>query len=70
MTRNVKRRLPALLLALGLFSCAGGSLTAADRDLDLFSGKKWQFYPGYEFPGAKGNQRLETVDGRDALIIS
>ena len=47
-----------------------GWLAAGEVDLDLLSGTKWAFYPGYEFPGAKGSQRLETVDGRNALIVS
>jgi hypothetical protein len=45
------------------------SLPAAETTLDVLSGKKWAFYPGYEFPGAKGTCRLESVDNRDALVI-
>ncbi len=45
------------------------SSQAAETTLDILSGKKWAFYPGYEFPGAKGTCRLESVDNRDALVI-
>ena len=45
-------------------------LHAAENPLEVLSGGKWSFYPGYEFPGAKGTTRLETVDGRNAVIVS
>ena len=70
MHRNIKSRLSAIVLLFGVISAATGSLTAGEVDLDLLSGTKWAFYPGYEFPGAKGSRRLESVDGRNALIVS
>lgn len=51
------------------FAALLASSPAAETTLDVFGGKKWAFYPGYEFPGAKGTCRLESVDGRDALVI-
>lgn len=70
MNRNIKSRLSAIILLFVMISAAEGLLAAVEVDLDLLSGTKWAFYPGYEFPGAKGNRRLETVDGRNALIVS
>ncbi len=43
---------------------------AGETDLALFGGAKWTFYPGYEFPGAKGASRIETVDDRNALVLA
>ncbi len=57
-------------LFLGAFLNLNSALKAEERDLDLFSGTKWAFYPGFEFPGAKGDRRLETVDNKKALILS
>lgn len=56
-------------LGLLAFTVLLASSPAAETTLDVFGGKKWGFYPGYEFPGAKGTCRLESVDGRDALVI-
>ncbi len=56
-------------LAILAFGCFLVSAHAAETALDILNGKKWAFYPGYEFPGAKGTCRLESVDGRDALVI-
>ena len=65
----MKITLSALLgLVVGLNICLAAD--PAGTDLGLFSGKKWTFYPGYEFPGAKGSLRLEKVDDRDALILA
>lgn len=57
--------------AVGLlaFGALLASSPAAETTLDVLNGKKWAFYPGYEFPGAKGTCRLESVDNRDALVI-
>src|ERR1051325_5083289 len=61
---------PGIILFLALVTGTNSKALADEVDLDLFSGKQWAFYPGYEFPGAKGNRRVETVDGKKALIIS
>lgn len=59
------RVLPAILIAFVL-----PQLPAAENPLDILGGPKWAYNPGYEFPGAKGDRRFETVDGRDALVVS
>ena len=46
------------------------SLPAAENPMDLFGGTKWAFNPGYEFPGAKGDRRFDTVDGRQSLVVN
>lgn len=65
------RSLGLVRVGFGLvaFAVLLGSSLAGETALDVLSGKKWAFYPGYEFPGAKGTCRLESVDGRDALVI-
>lgn len=57
---------------IGLAALTGTVYSAdpAGTKLELFSGQKWTFYPGYEFPGAKGALRQEKVDDKDALIIA
>lgn len=59
--------LPRILLTLA-FTLS--SLSAAENPLDLLGGAKWAFNPGYEFPGARGDRRFETVEGRDALMVN
>ncbi|CAN5688686.1 hypothetical protein BH09VER1_BH09VER1_03830 [soil metagenome] len=60
----------SLLIGLALSLHLSRGAAAAGTNLELFSGKKWTFYPGYEFPGAKGSLRLEKVDDKDALIVA
>ena len=66
---------PFLARTCGLLSVAAhltafaSPVAAAEHPLELFGGPKWAFNPGYEFPGAAGNRRFETVDGRDALVV-
>ncbi len=68
---TTSRSLGFVRTAVGLlaFGSLLASSLAAETTLDVLSGKKWAFYPGYEFPGAKGTCRLESVDNRDALVI-
>lgn len=66
MNKNVKPLTMAILVCLGAISTA----PAGESDLDLLGGTKWTFYPGYEFPGAKGASRLEAVDDRNALVLA
>lgn len=58
------------LIVLAGMGPVSPSASAAERPLDVFGGAKWAFNPGYEFPGATGNRRFETVDGRDALVVN
>lgn len=68
MKRNLHKFLLPILCFTGLMLRA--DLAAAEKPLEALSGGRWSFYPGYEFPGAKGSSRLETVDGRNAVIVS
>lgn len=68
MNRNVRPRLFILLFAILLAGTI--CVRAEETEVDLFSGTSWAFYPGYEFPGAKGNRRLESMEGRNALVVS
>jgi hypothetical protein len=58
------------LMWAGFFAAILPQLSAAENPLDILGGPKWAFNPGYEFPGAKGDRRFETVDGREALVVS
>jgi len=49
---------------------APDALAGEEKPLDLPGSTQWAYYPGYEFPGAKGGRRLENTDGRDAVIVS
>jgi len=62
------RILPKLMLA-GLFAVVLPQSPAAENILDIIGGPKWAYNPGYEFPGAKGDRRFETVDGRESLVV-
>lgn len=70
MPHTLKTPITILAAILALFLVPGANAADEGANLDLFVGKKWTFYPGYEFPGAKGSQRIEQVDGHDALILS
>ena len=61
----------SLVLALTLMLAGRGMADdAAGMDLALFSGPKWSFNKGPEFPGATGATALEKLDGRDAVTLS
>lgn len=64
-----RRIFPKLMLA-GLLAAVLPQLPAAEKPFDILGGPKWAFNPGYEFPGAKGDRRFETVDGREALVVN
>jgi hypothetical protein len=68
----MKRNLPNFLLAIlyGAVWMVPADLPAAETPMEVLSGRKWSLYPGYEFPGAKGTSRLETIDGRDGLVVT
>lgn len=68
----MNRSLPNVLVSIlcGAAWILPFDLPAAEAPLEILSGGKWSFYPGYEFPGAKGTSRLETIEGRDGLIVS
>ncbi|MFZ4779484.1 MAG: hypothetical protein ACOYM3_29325 [Terrimicrobiaceae bacterium] len=57
-------------MLVGFFLGVVPQLAADENLLQILGGPKWAFNPGYEFPGAKGDRRFETVDGRDALIVN
>jgi len=69
MNRPSIRQAPLAILLL-VASVAHPGLLAADADLDLFAGQKWAFYPGYEFPGAKGSVQMQEVDGKKAATLN
>jgi len=52
-----------LALALGLTGLRAESF-------DVFGGRDWTFYGGYEFPGAEGNLRPTRLDDREAVVLS
>lgn len=37
---------------------------------EVFEGKKWTYYGGFEFPGAEGNLRTSRIDDRDAVVLA
>lgn len=62
---NIAVVIGSLLVSL----LASAPARAEAAELDGVFDTKWAFYPGYEFPGAKGASRLETVDGRNAAVL-
>lgn len=73
LMNGVRKTAACTALALGVLAgmgLAAPSVSAAEQTLEVFGGAKWAFNPGYEFPGAKGDRRFETVDGRDALVVN
>jgi len=69
MNSKATRWFSVLALLLVFFGNTAVSLSG-ENPLDIFSGQKWTFYPGYEFPGAKGSARLQEVDARNGLILN
>ncbi|MES2310145.1 MAG: carbohydrate binding domain-containing protein [Verrucomicrobiota bacterium] len=69
--KKIINPLPLFIFMFCVFLEGNFSLNAEERGLDIFAGEKWAFYPGYEFPGAKGNRRLGTTeDGKNALFVN
>lgn len=66
----IRRCICPKLIWVGFLAAVLPQLPAAETPLDILGGPKWAWNPGYEFPGAKGDRRFETVDGRDALVVN
>lgn len=68
MNKNLPNGLIPILCSVAWMLAS--DLPASETPIEILSGGKWSFYPGYEFPGAKGTSRLETIEGRDGLSVS